>query len=187
MFLQKCLSSGSLIVLLTGCSPITVKTEFDPAAKFAGLHTYDWMPSKVDSAGTRDDADIERRIRSAVDDELRARGYSQASSDSSDFLVVFHAGIQKKMSVNSVDRYYGARPGGGWGYGPGSGWRPHSETYVSEYELGTLILDINSPESRTPIWRGNAHAAVSQSDSQETKDKRIREAVHRLLERFPPK
>ena len=70
---------------------------------------------------------------------------------------------------------------------PDSGWRPKRETYVTEYDRGELILDINDPKTRRRMWSGTASAQVRASDSRETQDNRIREAVRRMLAEFPPK
>ncbi len=187
MLTNKIRIAALIVMLLAGCSPITVKTQFDPSAEFSGLRTYDWMESTVDSGGMRDDSDARLRIQEAVDAQLAAQGYSRDGSDAADFLVVFHGDITKQVNVNTVDRYYGARPGGGWGYGPDSGWRPKRETYVTEYDRGELILDINDPKTRRRMWSGTASAQVRASDSRETQDNRIREAVRRMLAEFPPK
>ena len=57
----------------------------------------------------------------------------------------------------------------------------------TEYDEGTLILDIVDAESRTLIWRGSARAEVSATVAPETREARVREAVRRILEQFPPK
>lgn len=61
-----------------------------------------------------------------------------------------------------------------------------SETYVHEYEEGTLILDIVEPLNRDLLWRGSAEAKVDRQVSAQRKQKRIKKAVKKILSHFPP-
>src|SRR5439155_27050640 len=58
---------------------------------------------------------------------------------------------------------------------------------VHEYTEGTLILDVLDAATKSLVWRGTAQAEALPSVDVSTPQARIREAVRRILERFPPK
>jgi hypothetical protein len=73
---------------LAGCAGMRVDTDFDPQASFASLRAYDWM----DSAGIVEDPGavgpfLERRVRRAVDQALRARGFVYRAEGEPEFLL----------------------------------------------------------------------------------------------------
>jgi len=177
--------------MVAGCSTIETSYDFDPKADFASLKTYQWldMPQKV-TGDPRIDGNtiLASRIHEAVDTALAARGFRKVSSDP-DFLVAYHVSLDKRRSVQTLNSYYGYGPG--WGYGYGASYRPGywagaPETYVYEYEEGTLILDIVNPDNKELIWRGSARDEVHFKSTPEKDQTQLNEAVHEMLENFPP-
>lgn len=176
---------------LAGCSTVEVSHDYDPKANFAGLQTYDWLDEPQKPTGDpRIDGNtiLESRIHSAVDTALAARGFRKVSSDP-DFLVAYHVSLDKQRSVQTLNSYYGYGPG--WGYGYGASYRPGywagaPETYVYEYEEGTLILDIVKPGNRELMWRGSARDEVNFKSTPEKDQTQLNEAVNEMLEHFPP-
>ena len=79
----------------------------------------------------------------AVDEALAARGLVLVEGGS-DLLVVYHAAIGRVVDVANMTR--------GYGYGEGRG---ASVNYVREYDLGTLVIDLVSAESKQLVWRGS--------------------------------
>jgi hypothetical protein len=180
-----------MAALVAGCSTIETSYDFDPKAKFTGLKTYKWLdkPQKL-TGDPRIDGNtiLANRIHEAVDTELSARGFRKVSSDP-DFLVAYHVSLDKRRSVQTLNSYYGYGPG--WGYGYGASYRPGywggaPETYVYEYEEGTLILDIVNPENKELIWRGSAQDEVNFKSTPEKDQTQLNEAVQQMLENFPP-
>jgi hypothetical protein len=180
-----------MAALVAGCSTIETSYDFDPKAKFTGLKTYKWLdkPQKL-TGDPRIDGNtiLANRIHEAVDTELAARGFRKVSSDP-DFLVAYHVSLDKRRSVQTLNSYYGYGPG--WGYGYGASYRPGywggaPETYVYEYEEGTLILDIVNPENKELIWRGSAQDEVNFKSTPEKDQTQLNEAVQQMLENFPP-
>ena len=60
------------------------------------------------------------------------------------------------------------------------------DTHVIVGQRGQLVADVIDPGTRRPLWRGAVSGAVEPSASAARRDARLREAVRRLLERFPP-
>jgi len=119
----------------------------------------------------------------------------KASAGRADFLVGYHAAIDRRLSVQSMNTYYGYssgwgwddhRYGDGWGYHRAWGSAPMSRTYTRYYDEGSLILDFVTPQTRELIWRGAAKAEVDEAYSPSTKREQINEAVRCMLEQFPP-
>jgi hypothetical protein len=165
-----------------GCSTLKVNTDYDPAADFARLQSYAWLPDPRPPTGDPrlDSSLLDARVRRAVDSQLAARGHREVSPDEADFLVTYHVALETKLDVETIHHGYGY----GWGrwYGGMGG-----STRVREYEQGTLLLDFVDPKTRLLLWRGSASARIRPSNSPEESQKRSDEAVAAMLKRFPPK
>lgn len=148
-------------VLLAGCSSISVNTDFDPTADFNAYKTYGWAPyADGEVPGPSD-----KRLMLTVDEEMAARGYRRVESDP-DMILQYQAAVQDKVYVDTVHYGYG------WG-----------TTDVYQYEQGTLVLNIIDAREKEIVWVGTARAAV---DSSRPNPEKLKQAVHMMLERFPP-
>jgi hypothetical protein len=180
-----------LAAVMAGCSSMEISYDYDPKANFTGVKTYEWLNEPQKPTGDpRVDGNtiLEKRIHEAVDTGLAARGFREVTSDP-DFLIAYHVSLDKRRSVQTLNSYYGYGPG--WGYGYGAAYRPGHwggapETYVYEYEEGTLILDIVNPENKELIWRGSVQDEVHFKSTPEKDQTQLNEAVHKTLENFPP-
>ena len=177
------------ITALSACTTIEVGSDFDPSVDFSGFRTYAWIPGPQKRTGDPriDNPLLDKRIRRAVVAQLTAKGYTQKTSGTPDLWVAYHAAVERKMDVRTMNTYYGYGRGWGWDYGyrqgPAYSW---PETHVYHYDEGSLILDIVDPATRQLIWRGSAQAEVNRSTTAEKRDQRLNEAVRRILEQFPP-
>ena len=59
-------------------------------------------------------------------------------------------------------------------------------TEVSEYEQGTLVIDIVDAARNTLVWRGAGEARLRSDPTPDQISQRVREAVAEILGRFPP-
>ncbi len=180
-----------LAAVTVGCSSMEISYDYDSKVNFAGLKTYEWLKEPQKPTGDpRIDGNtiLKNRIHEAVDTALAGRGFRKVTSDP-DFLVAYHVSLDKRRSVQTLNSYYGYGPG--WGYGYGAAYRPGywagaPETYVYEYEEGTLILDVVNPENKELIWRGSAQDEVHFKSTPEKDQTQLNEAVHKMLQKFPP-
>lgn len=72
--------------------------------------------------------------------------------------------------------------GYGWNYG-------HVGTtgmQVSTDDVGTPVLDFVEPKAKKPLWRGTARGAVDPSPTPEERTARVRDAVARIVDQYPP-
>lgn len=175
-FTRRVVWVASLAVGL-GCASMKIDTDWDPSVDFSALETYDWKPTLPFGDPRTDNSLLEDRVRRAVDRELATKGYKRRRGRVPDFYVSYIAAIESKLDVRVVNDYYGYRPG--WG-----SWE--TNTYVREYDQGSLILDVSDPTSSNLLWRGMAEAEIDDSGTPQERQQVVSEAVGRMLERFPP-
>lgn len=180
----------SLLLLLSGCSSLQVSSDYDGSVDFASLHTYDWLPvPAIKSGGPAIQYDnlLAQRVRSSVDVQLSARGFHH-QTERPDVLVTYHVALDQKVSVTYLNELHGYGPGSGMGYRRNMRYHgyPSREAFVTEYQQGTLIIDIVRASDKKLIWRGTASDEVYPDSTTEAKEKRIREAVEKILALFPP-
>ncbi len=162
------------------CTPFRVAYDFDPSADFGALRSYAWLPGLQPPTGDPrvDNSIVDSRIRAAVDTRLAAMGYAKDFPERADFLVAYHAAVAEKIDVETIDRYYG----------PGPRWAGVvvTDTVVTEYEEGTLLLDVVDRGSRKLLWRGSVQARLDRQASPAERSGRVQVAVDEMLARFPP-
>ena len=174
-----------LMVLALGCaSSIDVKHDYDKSQDFSALKTYDWFPEPAIIPGNARTAMersglLAKRIKDAVDNELRAKGLKKDSGNPN-FLIAKHIGFDQKINVIDYGYNYG-----GYGLYYGRAWGGRNID-VYEYTEGTLILDFIDTKTKQLIWRGIATGTVDASRPKEEREKRLNEAIAKILAKFPP-
>lgn len=173
--------------LLTGCSSVSVNRDFDSSFDFSKLKTYAWKHDQQPETGVpRIDNDLnDKRIRAAVDRELRAKGFVRVEDKATaSFHVEYFMDFQQRIDSSGgsvsvgVGRTSASRAGSvGWSSG----------STVSDYEEAQLTIDILNPATDSTIWRGRGRRRTSSSTNPEKITKRTNDAVNRILKKFPPK
>jgi hypothetical protein len=171
----------ALVLTLGGCSQFAARSDHDPGADFGHLHTYAWLP--LAEAAPADqlvpDRYIDKRLRQAVDAELRGKGYRPADGAAPDFLLNYRlaSAPADAMHRDSGPTLHSA----GW-----YGWPGAERLFTESYDQGTLYLAVLDPGSKRIIWLGAASARLLPHISLEKRVKRVNAAIHRLLSDFPP-
>ncbi len=166
----------SLAMVAAGCSSVSYNDDYDPGIDFSKFETYAWLEASQDQTSTRGvDQFTEKRIISAIDEELAAQGIQKATSSPPDFLVNFYVTTQQKMDVST---YYT-----GWGY---YGWYGGTQTYVNQWTEGTLIIDFIDLADKDLAWRGWAKGSLEENLTPQQKTQRINEVVAGIMKRYPP-
>ncbi|MBZ4334437.1 DUF4136 domain-containing protein [Corallococcus interemptor] len=171
---------------LASCAGVDVGTNYDPAAaqRINDFHTYAWLSHPQQGNDSRINNDItSAQVTGAVDRDLQSRGYQKVdASENPDFLIGWQGAIDTRLSAETVDNYWGYPWDPFWGsyYGP-------SQTYVRQYDVGTLILDVVDAKEKKLVWRGTAQANLGDSPSAQANGEKIEKGVNKMLEKFPPK
>jgi Domain of unknown function (DUF4136) len=171
------------IMVLCGCSTVSVKTDHDPTVNFGKFRTYALEPpTKTPPLSPGADA----ALRTTLREHLAERGITEVSPSSRpDLAVVPHVRTERRYNVQQWTS---------WGYGPGawpySGgfygmWYGAPVTYntISSYTEGTLILDFVDTSNQRLVFRGTGTGTVS--NRPERNSDKIREAVEKIVARFP--
>jgi hypothetical protein len=174
---------GIAVLLLQACSGIRVSQDYDQSYDFATLKTFTWKPNENNEYGVADNDLLDERIRTAVVDNLSAKGFSFLESGSADFLVSYHFTVEQKLSTSgatgavSIGGYRGTRYGG---IAVGTG------TEVRAYDEGRLSVDITDQNQDKLVWRGISTQTVSTHSDPEQTTQRINETIEKILAQFPP-
>jgi hypothetical protein len=172
------------VMILSSCSTVTVTTDYDHSAPFGTYRTYAVEPpANVPPLSPTADA----ALRSALQENLAARGIREVTAgEKPDLAVVPHTKVQQKYSVQQYTQW-GYAPGvwpyyGGY-YGVWAG-APYTYSTINSYTEGTLILDFVDSSKQKLVFRGIGTATVS-GDTESNAEK-IREAVKKIVAKFPP-
>jgi Domain of unknown function (DUF4136) len=169
--------AGALVLGAAGLARAQdVTVDFDKDANFAGIKTFS---AKI---GTGWGNPItEKRVQGEIEQTLVEKGWKKAADEgSADAIVVLHGATQVKKDLNTF--YSGGYGGYGWrGWGGGMGT---AQTTVSEYKVGTLVVDIFDAKSKALVYRGTASDEIS--DKPEKNQKKMAKAADKLFKDFPP-
>ena len=168
-----------LCIPVVGYAAPAVTSDYDTAADFAALKTFDWMPVTGNAAG---DELLIKRIRNTVDTQLQAKGRTIAA-DNPDFLIGMElsgktitggstgVGVSVGIPVGRMGR---VSVGGG-------------KSKTSEKKEGTLVMSFVDAKTKSLVWRATATDAVYPTASAEEKQKKIDAVIAAMLAQFPPK
>jgi hypothetical protein len=170
------------VMILCGCSTVSVTTDYDHTANFGNYRTYAVEPPK-NAPALSPSADA--ALRSALNANLSAKGIREVGmGDRPDLAVVPHSKVQQKYTVQQYSS---------WGYGPGvwpyyggyyGTWEgaPYTYSTIDSYTEGTLVLDFVDTARQKLVFRGIGTGTVGSAESNAEK---IREAVQKIVEKIP--
>jgi hypothetical protein len=174
------------------CAAVRVSTDYDDEYDFARLSTFAWLdPPLREQARADDNAPsgdpftrntlLDKRVRDEVEAWLTSHGYRAArAGESPDFLVRYDL-VSRDVTRDSPVFVTGGFGRSGYGYGSGIGY---GYSHSTDYQEGTLILDVIDPATQRIAWRGSGS---SESRDPNMKPERLHKSVGAILERFPPK
>lgn len=189
--------------LISGCSPINVRDDYDPSISFSGMSTYSWL-----KAGEREADDnlpdnknlpamLDGTVHLAVDGEMHRKGLVRVDNAKPDFLVAYHFAETSRKEAQYMNEMYawsdypwmGSGDEDDWWFAGGAyRWSGEKDTLGKpDYEEGTLIVDVLDPKTRKVIWRGTATDKDDFGLGPQDKEAGIKDAVNQILKDFPPK
>src|SRR6201997_3158199 len=149
-----------------------VKTDFDHQANFSQYKTYSWQEIKPPNSLW------DARIKSAVDAQLTAKGWTQVDSGGDVAIVA----IATSHTEKTLQTFYDGM-GGGWRW-RGFGGMGEATTTEQDYKEGTLIVDMYDGKTKQLIWRGSSEDTVS--NNAEKNEKNLDKGVAKMFKKFPP-
>lgn len=173
------------LILIAACSSLRVNHSYDRAFDFNAVKTFEFLPRPANAK--EENTLTVKNIRNAITRELRAKGLSE--SQNADLQIALHGSRKTEVSVQEWgyaygDRYYYDSFGRTYrGYVGPDYYRYQKGAQVYEYDVGTLIVDFIDAKTKELVWRGSATDVIEEPISAKTID----EAVHKLLEPYPPK
>jgi len=159
-------------ILLAGCSTISVTQDYDPVYDFSKLKTFGFLPIPKEAGIDQLNAN---RFGDAIRNELTAKGFT--TSEKADFSLALLFGKQTKTNISTY----------GYGYGPY--WGRYGGTGnidVSQYDEGTLIIDVIDMNKKELVWRGTGKGVTDPNATVEERTANINNAVAQILAQFPP-
>jgi len=174
-----------LLVWATACQTFNVRSDWDESVAFDGLSSYAWLePPEAEGADPfADNSLLRKRIRTAIEANLTARGFRAAPDPAdADFLVTWGVVLDEKLRVNGGGSFYGGYGYGRWPYGFGGGY---GATDVRDYQEATLFIDFLDAESEEILWRGWGSGFLPTRDRDRTRA-RFDAGIKAVLDAYPP-
>jgi hypothetical protein len=162
--------------------PIETDFEFDRHARFDRLESFDFhvLPDSAPPDERVDAPLFNARVQRAVQRVLEDRGFMRDASGDPDFLIVHYGVLGTGVDIQRyVDlEVYGYRP-----------WTQSMriQEIVTDFDEGTLILDIIDPRSQALMWRGYGETRVDLEAESAERTARLRRLVAEVLASFPPR
>jgi hypothetical protein len=166
--------TGWLLVLPALAVAQDVKIDYDKAFNFSPVKTYS---IKVGTTWGNDLS--QRRVLTEFDEAIAAEGWKKVADGQEDIQVILHGASQTKQSASTF--YSGM---GGYGYRGFGGGTGTASTVMSEYRVGTLVVDMFDAKSKNLVFRGTAEDEIS--DNPEKNAKKLDKASTKMFKDFPP-
>jgi len=177
--------STAIAALLTTCAT-TTNVDYDEKYDFSSIHSIKIVDPKLQATGdTRlDNPLMINRIRDAIKNTLRIRGYTLVS-DNGDINLVYQ--LSKRSGVESASSgitfgygTFGSHGGIGMAYGyPGYD--------VQSYDEGVLTIDMINAKDNFLVWRGSSSRRLYNGNTPKKSKKVVNALVAEILSRFPPR
>ncbi|GLQ32807.1 DUF4136 domain-containing protein [Litoribrevibacter albus] len=171
----------SLLILLSwsliACSPFTISTDYNPALDTQHWQGFQWQLDEISSKDPYDNDLIRKRIVQAMNQQLTAKGFQLSDTPHTDFTVSYFFLVEPRLDVH---RFYNHRC-------PWVGCQDYRfETFVSEYQFGSIIIDIKNGKSGELEWRGIVGSRITEGATPEEREETIEQAINELMLAFPP-
>jgi hypothetical protein len=180
------LAVGILAAAQTGVAKVKIRSNFDKTFAFKQARTWSWSSQAGDIVASRTKEDnaeeIKRRaepvIMEAVRAEMPRRGL-QAASGEGDLALTYYLLLSIGQSAQQLGQFLPSTVQ--WGVPP---FAPTTQS-LEIIEQGSLVLDLSAKGQL--VWRGIAEAEIKTDMDQQKRANLLREAVKKILEKYPPR
>lgn len=181
-FIFNCVLAAAILACAASvASADQLKSDYDHGVDFFEYHTYSWG-----TVTTANPFYVER-IKQAVDESLRAKGWRMVPSGG-ESTIFAHDRVHNEQELETT--YVGIGGwGGGWGWGRwggmgGMGGTSDATTDTVDVRVGRLVVDIFDSKSKALLWRGSATEDLS--DNSGKNSKKLAGDISKLFRDFPP-
>ncbi len=182
--------AGVLALALSGCgSGISVQSDWDPGVDFSAFSTFAVFDEATGGGGL--DQLTQNRGKVSIANTLQVKGMRQVDDGkNADVAVGWQVTTEERSSLQTVSTGWG-NYGSGWNRGwhgstMGVGMTT-SQTTETRYQVGTVAIAMFDVEHEAMIFSATGSKTLSGGNpSPEESQKRIDEAVAKILKDFPP-
>jgi hypothetical protein len=166
---------------------VDVDIQFDKTVDFKPLRTWAWNPKgpgDIMMARTAtDDPEAARKfaepiVVDAVRAELKERGLREAT-DTPDLVVTYYLLLSTSMSTQEMGQFLPSVAQ--WGLPP---FTPQTTSF-KVLNKGSLVIDLRVKQD--VAWRGVANAHLKLDIDDKKRESVLRQAIHDIVRRYPPK
>jgi hypothetical protein len=164
-----------------GCATVQASTDYDRNVNFAQFRTFKMLEGRAlpSESGAPPNTIVGDRIKRDIQAELMSKGLVPTDTNP-DLLVGFVAGARTQQELEAVGPY---DPLMGPYMGPG--YWGSADVWTTEYQHGTLIIDLVDNSTKKMVWRSRVTAdrdKMSELGDPQT----IEKAVDKAFKNFPP-
>ncbi|MBV8100105.1 MAG: DUF4136 domain-containing protein [Verrucomicrobia bacterium] len=179
---------GALAMALAGCSTVQEATTVEihspqlSASTVGQRASFAFVPhlNQEAAAAVSNASFWQKQIEAAIASTLEQKGYRQSAQvRKANLLVAFHVVLRQGEYVTVFDNYSGYKLPAA--KAASAGIAKLAAAPNGQAEIGTLVIDIIDPGTKTIIWRGWGRADVKKSPQQ----KEIRRIAGGILRNFP--
>ena len=160
---------------LTACASMDVRSFVERGADLTKYRTFTWAAPDAQATGDPrldNNPFFHERIQAAVEQRLKARAYEKTTADQPDLLIHYHASVTQQISSNGSNQPYVSCE--------------DCKPFV--FDAGTIVVDLVDARTHRLVWRGWAEGSIEGVvNDQAWMEKRIDEAVARIMNRLPPR
>jgi hypothetical protein len=161
------------VLALTACATTNVRSFVERGIDVQQYRTYSWGPAREQATGDPrldNNRFFEEQIEAAVEHNLSARGFEKTAAGESDLLIRYYASVEHQVNANGADQPYTSCE--------------ECQPYV--FDAGTIVIDLIDARTRRMVWRGWDESSIDGNvDDQARMEKRVDDAVARILEKLP--
>ncbi|MBR9854558.1 MAG: DUF4136 domain-containing protein [Algicola sp.] len=169
------LLSMLLVLMLFSCSSVRVNYDYDKTVDFLNYSTYNYYADMQSGLGQLD----ERRLLSALDSTLQARGYRLAE--------------EPELFINIISDEYRGAPNNNIGVGIGGTGRNVGGGISVGLPLGgptlqrSIQFDLVDAQRDALVWQARAESGLRDNASPSVREAKLKALVKKVFSKFPPK
>jgi hypothetical protein len=183
--------AGLMLAWGCGAAPMHAAADWEPGADLEPSKSFavarsPFLPKEL----TPEQSTLLAIVENTTKEELRRKGYHEAPADQADLIATPSFIKRKRSDIVDASLYCGAydvKVTQGTLAPPAPALQGTcEETYITQYDEGTLLIDMYDTKLSELVWHGWASAEVPKADSGVTPQQFLERATVDILAKFPP-